>query len=227
MTSKLNKKTLDYLYSLKLTQNTRIIVTDLEKVLFDSKNFYNNKEKISIELLKYLLSHSSAHIKQLTKNKTINIFNNSNLNKNITSQLIVPINTKSQNIHGSIILINYNNTLDKSSVKLIYTIKQNIQFYSNVYNVEEIKKYENNPLYNKKYTKHISSLLINSIDEIFIDNGFKEIDELTYYKIDSLKNKLNTNDCILLDNILNLLEKKKEYYALYAIALGLNYKNIN
>ena len=62
---------------------------------------------------------------------------------------------------------------------------------------------------------------------MYVDNGFKEIDELTYYKIDSLKNKLKKTDCELLDSILSLIDKKTEYYALYAIALGLNYKNIN
>lgn len=225
MKTKLNKKTLEYLCSLKLTKNTRIIVTDLEKTLFDSNINYN--EKINVELLKYLLLNSSINTKQLTKNKTINIFENNTLNEKATSQIILPINTKSKNIQGSIILINYNNTFDNGSIKLIYTIKQNIEFYLNATNDEEIKKFENNPLYNKKYIKHISLLLINSINEIYIDNGFKEIDELTYYKIDSLKNKLKKVDCELLDSILNLIDKKREYYALYAIALGLNYKNIN
>ena len=225
MKTKLNKKTLEYLSLLKLTENTRIIVTDLEKTLFDSNINYN--EKINVDLLKYLLLNSLTSAKQLTKNKTINIFENNTLNEKATSQIILPINTKSKNIQGSIILINYNNTFDNNSTKLIYTIKQNIEFYLNTNNDEEIKKFENNPLYNKKYIKHISSLLINSINELYVDNGFKEIDELTYYKIDSLKNKLNKVDCELLDSILNLIDKKIEYYALYAIALGLNYKNIN
>lgn len=225
MTTKLNKKTLEYLSSLKLTKNTRIIITNLEKTLFDNKINYN--EKINIDLLKYLLLNSLTSSKQLTKNKIINIFKDNTLNEKITSQIILPINTKSKNIQGSIILINYNNTFDNNSTKLIYTIKQNIEFYLNTNNDEEIKKFENNPLYNKKYIKHISSLLINSINELYVDNGFKEIDELTYYKIDSLKNKLNKVDCELLDSILNLIDKKIEYYALYAIALGLNYKNIN
>ena len=225
MTTKLNKKTLEYLSLLKLTENTRIIVTDLEKTLFDSNINYN--EKINVDLLKYLLLNSLTSAKKLTKNKTINIFENNTLNEKATSQIILPINTKSKNIQGSIILINYNNTFDNNSTKLIYTIKQNIEFYLNTNNDEEIKKFENNPLYNKKYIKHIYSLLINSINELYVDNGFKEIDELTYYKIDSLKNKLNKVDCELLDSILNLIDKKREYYALYAIALGLNYKNIN
>ena len=225
MTTKLNKKTLEYLSSLKLTKNTRIIITNLEKTLFDNKINYN--EKINIDLLKYLLLNSLTSSKQLTKNKIINIFKDNTLNEKITSQIILPINTKSKNIQGSIILINYNNIFDKNSIKLIYAIKQNIEFYLNTNNDEEINKFENNPLYNKKYIKHISSLLINSINELYVDNGFKEIDELTYYKIDSLKNKLKKTDCELLDSILSLIDKKTEYYALYAIALGLNYKNIN
>ena len=225
MTTKLNKKTLEYLSSLKLTENTRIIITNLEKTLFDNK--INCNEKINIDLLKYLLLNSLTSSKQLTKNKIINIFKDNTLNEKITSQIILPINTKSKNIQGSIILINYNNIFDKNSIKLIYAIKQNIEFYLNTNNDEEINKFENNPLYNKKYIKHISSLLINSINELYVDNGFKEIDELTYYKIDSLKNKLEKTDCELLNSILNLIDKKIEYYALYAIALGLNYKNIN
>ena len=225
MTTKLNKKTLEYLSSLKLTKNTRIIITNLEKTLFDNK--INCNEKINIDLLKYLLLNSLTSSKQLTKNKIINIFKDNTLNEKITSQIILPINTKSKNIQGSIILINYNNIFDKNSIKLIYAIKQNIEFYLNTNNDEEINKFENNPLYNKKYIKHISSLLINSINELYVDNGFKEIDELTYYKIDSLKNKLKKTDCELLDSILSLIDKKTEYYALYAIALGLNYKNIN
>lgn len=225
MTTKLNKKTLEYLSSLKLTENTRIIITNLEKTLFDNK--INCNEKINIDLLKYLLLNSLTSSKQLTKNKIINIFKDNTLNEKITSQIILPINTKSKNIQGSIILINYNNIFDKNSIKLIYAIKQNIEFYLNTNNDEEINKFENNSLYNKKYIKHISSLLINSINELYVDNGFKEIDELTYYKIDSLKNKLEKTDCELLNSILNLIDKKIEYYALYAIALGLNYKNIN
>lgn len=218
----INKKIFKYLSSLKLTENTRLIITNLEETIYDNKD--DLKETISKDLLKYLLLNNCKITKQLTKNKIINIFNKKDLNNNAVSQIILPIKNKQNSIIGSIILLNYCNTFDKASVNLIYTIKQNIEFYYNIGNEEIISEYESNPIYNSSYINNIISIIDESIDNLFIDKNYKHIEELSYFKIDSLKNKLNINDITLLNEILELLEEKREYYAIYAIALGMSYK---
>lgn len=218
----INKKIFKYLSLLKLTENTRLIITNLEETIYDNKS--DLKETISKDLLKYLLYNNIGSANQLTKDKVINIFDKKDLNNNIIAQIILPIKNKQNSIIGSVILLNYSNNFDKSCIHLIYTIKQNIEFYSKFKDKEKIQKYENNPLYNKNYIDSINSIIDESLDKVFIDKNYKHIEELAYFKIDSLKNNLNKHDTKLLNEILELLEEKKEYYALYATALGMSYK---
>lgn len=157
----------------------------------------------------------------------IKIFQKEELNSDTTSQLIFPIYNKQKNIKGCIILLNYSKSkLDKGSNGFLQTIRQNIEFFSNITDEEIIKKYENNPLYDKSYIKNITRIIDESIDKLFLDNNYKHIEELLYFKIDSLKNKVNRCDIELINDILNLLEEKKEYYAIYAIALGLSFNKL-
>lgn len=153
--------------------------------------------------------------------KKVKIFNNNELNHNYSATVILPLYNKQNNIKGCVILLNYVYTFDDVSLQVIKTIKQNIEFYSNIKDEYEIKKYENNDIYNRKHT---TKILNNYLDELFIDKNYKHIEESILIKINSLKNNLRAKDINLLNEILNLLEEKKEYYAIYAISLGMNLK---
>lgn len=207
MDNLINDNIYKYLKSLKLTKNTRLIVTDLEKTLYD--NFENINKEISKNLLKYLLLNSSKKCKQLKNKKLVNIFEDNTLNIKFYAQIILPIKTKDKRIIGSVILLNFSNTFDNGSIKFIYTIKQNVEFYSNTTIKDDLGKFENNPIYNKQYINELNNIINESLDKLLINNNFKHLDELLYFKIDSLKNFLTEDKINLLDDILNLLEEKK------------------
>ena len=225
MSNLINENVYDYLSSLNIPKSTRIILTDLDKTLFDTS--LKASEYISKDLLKYLLLNIKVKNKQLIKKNMIKIFQKEELNSDTTSQLIPPIYNKQKNIKGCIILLNYSKSkLDKGSNGFLQTIRQNIEFFSNITDEEIIKKYENNPLYDKSYIRNITKIIDESIDNLFLDNNYKHIEELLYFKIYSLKNKVNFSEIELIDDILNLLEEKKQYYAMYAIALGLGFNKL-
>ncbi len=216
---KLNKKVCDYLSSLQLPESTRLLITDLDKSIYDSSK--NNKETTNKDLLKFILSNLNRNTRVLTKNKIIKVFQKEELNITPISQIIIPLRTTTSfNIKGCVILLNYSNILDDGSLEFVKTISHNIEFYIKVNDEKEIEKYANNPIYNDKKIKEILDMIDKRIDELFIDNNYKHIEELLYFKTDCLRNSINS-DCIkLFDEILKLLEEKKEYYAIYALVFG-------
>lgn len=219
MNVKLNKKVCDYLSSLKLPKSTRLIITDLDKSVYDTSN--NINESINKDLLKFILSNLNSNPKQLTKNKVINIFQKEELNVTPISQIIISLRTNTLfNIKGCVILLNYSNTLDKGSIEFVKTITHNIEFYTKINDMEEIQKYENSPIYDTKKIKSILDIIDENIDKLYIDKNYKHLEELLYFKIDCLRNSVDYDSIKLFDEILELLEEKKEYYAIYALVFG-------
>lgn len=219
MSIKLNKKVCDYLSSLKLLKSTRLIITDLDKSVYDTSN--NINESINKDLLKFILSNLNSNPKQLTKNKVINVFQKEELNVTPVSQIIISLRTTTSfNIKGCVILLNYSNTLDKGSIEFIRTITHNIEFYTKTDDIEKIQKYENSPIYDTKKIKRILDILDENIDKLYIDKNYKHLEELLYFKIDCLRNSVDYDSIRLFDEILELLEEKKEYYAIYALVFG-------
>lgn len=219
MSIKLNKKVCDYLSSLKLPKSTRLIITDLDKSIYDSSK--SNKETLNKDLLKFVLLNLNKNTSLLTKNKIVKIFQKEELNITPVSQIIIPLRTTTLfNIKGCVILLNYSNTLDKVSIEFVKTIAHNIEFYTKINDMEKIQKYENSPIYDTHKVKRILEIIDENIEKLYIDKNYKHLEELLYFKIDCLRNSSNYDNIKLFNEILELLEEKKEYYAIYALVFG-------
>lgn len=222
MNLRLNNKVTKYLKSLSFDSTTRLIVTNLDKTIFDTHLDINNQ--ISKKLLKYLLTVYTGSINVKQGKHIIKIFDNDKLNNNYVSQLILPIKIKNK-IHGSIIINNYNNIMGKEAIELLNTIVTNVEFYTTYKKENEYIKYENNPIYNNNYRKEIIDILDGHINKLAINNEFKYIEELIYIKIDKLKSGLNSHDKHLLNEIIRLFKEEKEFYGMFGMAIGVTYNS--
>ena len=112
------------------------------------------------------------------------------------------------------------------SVQILWTIKKNIQFYFEYKNNNTIRKYENNELFQKKFINEIKNELDKKIYSLVIDRTYKNIDHLLLYIIDELRTSLKGKDLILLNELIELYEQKKELHAIHGVVVGSKYKHI-
>lgn len=218
MNFNLNTKTLKYLSSLDIPSSTRIIITNLTESLYDNQS--DRKQEISKDLLRYLLTGYFGEIIELKGNNIVHIFENNAYSKRIYSQIIQPIKDKSKKVQGCIILINTKHSLDEVSINFISIIKHNIELYTYLKNSQSIKKFESNPIYEKNNIKDINSVIEEHLKYLCCSENYKRIEKILYSKIETLKENISKKNSLILDQILKLLEERKEYYAMFAIALN-------
>ncbi len=224
MNLSLNKKVLNYLKELELSENVIILVTDLDKITFSSKkDCIDINTKISRELLITLLQ-SNVEITPKHDKNIVNILENNSMTTKFTSQLIFPIKIYGE-CYGSVILLNIKNKIDATAIEFLNTVKQNVEFYLEEKNSKNIKKYEFNPLYNKKFIYNINELTESYINDLVIDKNYRNIENLLYIKIDTLMTNLEPHSLEILEEIVDLFEQKKELHTLYGAILGSNFNN--
>lgn len=219
MEYKLYNRALKYLQKIQLPKSTRLLITNLNTILYDSYNQETFNEEVSTDLLKHLLLNISSIARLLSKkNKMIEIFKKDEFNVECISQLIVPIKTSSNiSINGCIILINYSQIFTYENIEFAKTIKYNLEFYYNTKNKDIIKKYENGFFKHSDNVSNLLSILDENYKKLYIDKNYKRLEELLYFKTDSLKNSLNSQNKQLLNEILELLEERKQHYAFFAL----------
>lgn len=220
----LNTKLKDFLNHLNLPKSTILLITNFKNVIFsNNKNYLHNN--ISKDLLIALLQ-SNEKVNVGFNENLVNIFEDSSKNLKYISQIIFPL--KSHNEYcGSIILLNTQNIMNISSINFLNTIKKNVEFYLEENINQTIHKYEFNPLYNNKLIDNINTLAKHYINDLVIDNNYKNIENLLYIKIDTLEDNLEPHNIKLLKEIIDLFEQKKELHTIYGAILGINFKNID
>lgn len=87
----INKKVNNYLSDLKIPKTSRIIITDLEKTIFDTK--LNNNNEVSKELLKFLILNKNST--KIYETKNIKVFEYEKAEKQYKYKIIVPIKIQS------------------------------------------------------------------------------------------------------------------------------------
>lgn len=225
MKFKLNENILKYLDTIKLSKNSDIIITDLVEIIYsnNSKYLIGNK-KITREILEDLLINNNFVLPKY-KSNIIKIFVDNNKNLKYKTQIIIPIKIFGDT-QGALILVNTKNLLYMESVQILWTIKKNIQFYFEYKNNNTIRKYENNELFQKKFINEIKNELDKKIYSLVIDRTYKNIDHLLLYIIDELRTSLKGKDLILLNELIELYEQKKELHATHGVVVGSKYKHI-
>ena len=208
----INRDTKKYLDSLEFPNFIKLIVTDLDTSVYYSNN--GIKKTINKDLLKYICSSKSGIL-----TNPIKIFENKDDDMSNNSQIIYPLHYNNT-IVGSLILINTKYIFDKSNIDIAKVIKTNIETNLKNLNTEKIENLKNNPIYNTKYTNSIKKILDNSIKEIYVDNNYKNIEELLFYKIESLKSSLKFNELEILRDIIELFKEKSDYLGIYGFAMG-------
>lgn len=222
----LNEKILNYLKELKLSENVIILITDLDKIIFSSKkDCIDVDTKISRELLVALLQ-SNIGVTPKCNKEIINILENTSKTTKFISQIIFPIKSYGE-CYGSIILLNMKNEMDMIAVEFLNTVKKNIEFYLEQKDEKNIKKYEFNPMYNKKFIYNINNLIESYINDLVIDKNYRNLENLLYIKIDTLMTDLAPHNLKILEEILDLFEQKKELHTVYGAILGLKFKNFH
>lgn len=215
------KKAFDFLQGINLPKDSRLIVTDLDQTIYDTKMEIG--KSLNKELLKYLLTKDLNRKDNILRNK-IKIFEDDTLNKNINLTIVSPITNKNNNIVGTTILIEYKNYVKENSLEFSNFIANYIEFYYNATDKTNFEKYEKNPIYSLKNNKEVNDIIKDSIDKIYIDNEYKNIENLLYYKLDELNNELDSKkNKDLLKSIIELFEQKKEYWGLFCLAIGVTY----
>lgn len=203
----INNRTLSYLSKLILPNQTDLIVTDLNKIVYSTNNL--NEKAIDDSLLLNLIRENKDDF-YILKDKT--------LKYNQEIHYILPLIDKRNLLFGTVIFICKN--INKVSKKLFKSIKFNIEFLSENYKNEEMQKIESNPIYNSSYLTSISEIINDSINRLYCDKNYKHIVELVTFKVDALRNDLEPNNKKLFDEIYELLDEQKKYYGLYAFAVG-------
>ncbi len=190
MEKKLNKDIVLYINSLNMTHICRrIIITDLEKVIYD--NSTNNYLKLKEDFTKTL--NNLKELKIYNFENTINIFDEDD-NK-IVSQLILPINDENKKTCGAIILLSTKYIFDNIATEFAKSIKYKIEStYKNNSNLTDIDK------------------------NLILDNNYMNINYLIYYIIDELECNLEEKDFALVKKLENLLEQKKELALIHSLA---------
>lgn len=220
----LNEKVMNYLKELELSENVIILVTDLDKIIFSSKkDCIDINTKISRDLLVTLLQ-SNVGVTPKYDTDIVNILENTSMTTKFISQIIFPIKIYKE-CYGAIILLNIKNKIDVTAVEFLSTVKKNIEFYLEEKNLKNIKKYEYNPLYNKKFIYNINELTESYINDLVIDKNYRNIENLLYIKIDTLMTNLEPHSLEILEEIVDLFEQKKELHTLYGAILGSNFNN--
>lgn len=203
----INSRTLSYLSKLILPNNTELIITDLNKVVYSTNNL--NDKQINNSLILHLIKPDE---------NSFEILEDKSLKYDKDTYYILPLVDKKKTFFGSIIFICKN--INKVSISHFKAIKLNIEFLSEKYPPEEIKKIESNPIYNSSYIYKISEIIEDSIYKLYCDKNYKHISELVTYKVDTLRNDLDNTNKKLFDEIYNLIEEQKMYYGLYAFSIG-------
>ncbi len=203
----INSRTLSYLNKLILPNDTELIITDLIKVVYSTNK--QNDKPIDDSLILHLVRGNRDNF---------DILKDKSLKYNQDTYYILPLIDRRNSLFGSVIFICKN--INKVSISHFKTIKLNIEFLSDKYKSEEIKRIESNPIYNYSYITKISEVIDDSINKLYCDKNYRHIVELVTCKIDTLRNDLEPRNKKLFDEIYNLLEEQKMYYGLYAFAVG-------
>ena len=224
MKFELNDNIIRYLNNIKLTEYSNMIITNLEEVLYSSnKNFLRGNKKITKDILVDLLINNIAILPKYN-DKILNIFIDKSKNYPYISQIIVPINIHGST-YGSLILVNTKNYFDIESVRFLWTLKKNIEFYFIHKNKQTIRKYEYNEVFQKKFIEEIKNELDDKIYDLVVDRTYKNIDHLLLYVIDELRGNLNGKNLSLLNELIELYEQKKELHAIHGVVVGSKYKH--
>lgn len=146
-----------YLKSIQLTEYTTLIYTNLESVIYSSntKDTLGNNalsKKILVELL-----HVYSGIIPKYNEDVIDIFEDNSKNQKYVTQLILPLKNCGDYL-GSIILLSTKNEVGIEAMEFLTTIRRTLEAYLKTENLDRIKKFENNPLYNKKILNQIIDL---------------------------------------------------------------------
>ena len=111
------------------------------------------------------------------------------------------------------------------SVRFLWTLKKNIEFYFIHKNKQTIRKYEYNEVFQKKFIEEIKNELDDKIYDLVVDRTYKNIDHLLLYVIDELRGNLNGKNLSLLNELIELYEQKKELHAIHGVVVGSKYKH--
>ena len=203
----INSRTLSYLSKLILPNNTELVITDLNKVVYSTNNL--NDKTINNSLILHLIKPNENNF---------DILEDKSLKYDKDTYYILPLIDRRKKFFGSIIFICKD--INKVAISHFKAIKLNVEFLSEKYTSEEIKKMGANPIYNSSYIHKISKIIEDSIYKLYCDKNYKHILELATYKVDTLRNDLDKTNKKIFDEIYNLLEEQKKYYGLYAFSIG-------
>jgi len=210
MNKYISKDTTLFLDSLIIPYNIRFIILNFNEIIFDTRK---KNEKINKNFLCYLKNITTQ--KNITEKKYLNIFEDENSSKFISSLLILPIKNSESNICCFIVAINNNTFFDKISTEFFYSIKT---FLESKYGY--IKRNENFGIFPKfNYYKNIKK-------QLYLNDSYMNINSLLIYNLNLLYENLDNENLAILNKIIDLEEQKNELTTIYSIEIS-SINNIN
>ena len=134
----------------------------MEKTLFDTN--LNDQNKVSKELLKFLISNKNST--RIYETNNVIMFENTETENQYNYKIIVLIKNYNKITIGSLIYLS-KNKITNSDISYISLIRHNIEFYSDKNTNINYSKFINNPINNSSYISDISNIINTNIKQLF------------------------------------------------------------